>query len=85
MSSVHTSGLVIEEVMLLRKRSMSTLERGHNMNDLGLSLNGLEVFMGFSVNPLDIEQGHVMYLCPRTILGLINKFGEMRCARGEAV
>jgi hypothetical protein len=85
MGSARTSGLVIEEVMLLRKRSTRALERGHNVNDLGLSLNGLEVFMGFSVNPFDIEQGHVTYLCPRTILGLINKFGEMRSARDEAV
>jgi hypothetical protein len=69
MSSAHTSGFVIEEVMLLRKRSTSALERGHNVNDLGLGLNGLEVFTGFSVNPFDIEQGHVTYLCLRTILG----------------
>jgi hypothetical protein len=43
-------------------------ERRYNVNDLRLGVDGLEVFMGFSINPFDMEQRHITYLCPRTVL-----------------
>jgi hypothetical protein len=69
--------------MLLCERSASTFERRYNMNNLGLGVDGLEVFTGFSINSFDMEQRHITYLCPRMVLRISNKCGEMSSACNE--
>ena len=66
---VRTRGLIAKEVMLLSKRCTSMLERRHGVYNLRLSVDRLEITMGFSVYTFDVEQRHVTYLGLRMALG----------------
>jgi hypothetical protein len=64
----RTRGLVAKKVVLLSERSASALERGYNVYDLRLSVDRLEICVGFSVYTFNVEQRHVTYLGSRAVL-----------------
>jgi len=55
--------------MLLSERRTSALEQRHDVYNLRLSVDRLEISMGFSVYTFNVEQRHVTYLRSRTALG----------------
>jgi len=66
---IRTRGLVAKKVVLLSERGASTLERRHDVYNLRLGVDGLEISAGFSVYACNVEQRHVTYLGSRTALG----------------
>jgi hypothetical protein len=60
--------LITKKVVLLSERGTSALERRHNVYDLRLSIDGLEICTGFSVYAFNVEQRHITYLCTRAAL-----------------
>jgi len=66
---IRTRGLITKKVVLLSKRSASTLERRYDVYNLRLGVDRLEVHTGFSVYTFNVERRHIMYLGSRVALG----------------